>query len=88
MMPDDELVLAIGGREFQWVMCDYHEGEMMVRMLNNYVKRRQKKRPGGFKGPFRKVDLCELCFDILESGDNQAHLTLPPDKDPDKAEAK
>jgi hypothetical protein len=80
LMPDDELVLAIGGREFQWVLCDYHEGEMLVRMINNYTKRREKKRPGGYTGPFRKEDLCELCFDILSVGPDEAHLE-PPEKE-------
>jgi hypothetical protein len=65
LMPDEELVLQIGGEEFAWNMCDYHEGEMLLRLVNNFVKRHRKDRPGGYKGPFLKEDVCDICFDLL-----------------------
>ena len=67
--PEDELILRIDGVKFAWNMCEYHEGELMRRLINNFVKRRTKKRPGGYKGPFHKQDVCELCFDLMEQNE-------------------
>jgi hypothetical protein len=86
LMPEEEMVLCVAGREFQWIMCDYHEGEMLQKLINNFIKRKRKGRSGGFKGPFMKEEVCELCFDLMEQNKDgtQAMLPLPPKKEEKK----
>ena len=67
-----EMILSIESEYYIMSFCAYHEGMLLMRLLNNYHRRMRrksssKKRRGGagFLEDIPKVDLCELCGDVL-----------------------
>lgn len=46
------LVLTIGGG--QLTLCPFHEGTVLITLINNYVKRKKKKQSRGFSGDIPK----------------------------------
>jgi hypothetical protein len=55
-----ERMLEIELTDLYIILCSKHEGIFLRKLLNNYVKRQQKKSKTGFTGPLAK-DLGPVC---------------------------
>jgi hypothetical protein len=47
-------MLMIDGAERFIVLCEYHEGELLATLLNNYVRRKLRNSKAGFTGNLLK----------------------------------
>jgi hypothetical protein len=59
--PEHFPMLMIEGEKNFITCCEFHEGLMLMTLLNNYVKRKRRNSTAGFVGPVPKEGEIVVC---------------------------
>lgn len=54
--PPTQPMLTVESEESFIALCEFHEGELLAILLNNYVKRKNRRSKAGFTGDIPKSE--------------------------------